>query len=83
MITGQQTISGGMLCVAVEGQGYLWELSEDEAIVLDGYRKVRDHGSGSVYLEMNQRRITKWDVRPNVGSVEQLNRILAPKPLKD
>ena len=54
----------------------LHALTMDEATVLTGYRMVRDQGSGSLIVEFVDQRVTKWDVRPNIGSARVLNEMM-------
>jgi hypothetical protein len=51
----------------------LWELAPDEQRVLTGYRLVKQQGAGSLLVEFHDGAATKFDVRPNVGSVKDLN----------
>lgn len=66
----------------VSGAGELWSVAPDEAFILRNYQAVRDAGRGSLYVEFNDGRAIKYDVKHS-GDVGLLNSLLPRKQLRD
>ena len=66
----------------ISGLTQVW-LARDEIVMLTAYRAVRQQGRGTLFLDMNQGQVTKFDVRPDVGSPQVLNQALGKGKLRD
>jgi len=49
------------------------DLPRDEYMVLEAYRLVRRQGNGTLYIEIKDGVVQKFDPRPSVGSAKALN----------
>ena len=52
-------------------------LTPDELTVVTAWRLIRDTDGGSLHVDLQQGRVAKFDVKPNVGNVQLLNEMLA------
>lgn len=51
-------------------------LTDDEVKILEGYRLIREQGSGSMIFQMEKGQVIKWDVHPNLGGATVFNAVL-------
>lgn len=50
-------------------------LTVDEVIVLDAYRKVKQQGTGTIFIELQEHRCSKFEVKEGAFH-HQLNAVL-------
>lgn len=60
----------GPACVS--GMLNAW-LTSEEALLVAGYRGVKQQGQGTMYLELAQGKATRWEVRPDFGGAKTFN----------
>ena len=76
--------SMGPAPILVSGtEGLWWNLTDAESIVLNGWRLLRNTGAGSMAVEIQHGRVTRWNVSPDLGGPKLLNEALGVTKLRD
>ena len=76
--------SVGPAPIVVSGTtGLWWNLTDAESIVLNGWRLLRSTSAGSMVVELQGGRVTRFDVHPNMGGPRLLNEALGVTKLRD
>lgn len=58
-------------------------LCQDEVLVLEGYRAVKERQGGTLFLDMQNGVVQKFDVKPNCGNAQLLNTALGKRKLRE
>ncbi len=76
--------SVGPAPVMISGtQGLWWHLDDAESIILNGWRLLRSTGAGSLAVELQHGKVTRWNVSPDLGGPKLLNEALGVTKLRD